>query len=135
MRQLKWGVRIRSPDQTRTIVWKPQFEDPRCRDHSKFSRKETTKCGFPVQPIPGVAARIALKSGSHRARKNNKQKQLFGIVSGMGGGQICLCVAFSWGNSETHKQNSQEISGKCRDSPGIIPGQSCQDFVYVFVVC
>ena len=38
-----------------------------------------------------------------------------------------------WGEKrETHKQNSQEISGKCRDSPGIIPGQSRGNFVYVF---
>ena len=37
----------------------------------------------------------------------------------MGGGQICLCVAYFLGEKkETHKQTSQEISGKCRDSPG-----------------
>ena len=32
---------------------------------------------------------------------------------------------FSWAKRETQKQNSQDISGKRRDSPGIIPGQSC----------
>ena len=38
------------------------------------------------------------------------------------GGQICLRVAFcllgaNWGKMERHKHISQEISGKCRDSP------------------
>ena len=50
----------------------------------------------------------------------------------MGGGQIVYVFPFSWGKSETHKQNSQEISGKSRDSPGIILGQSGENFVYVF---
>ena len=68
-------------------------------------------------------------------KKPNKHKQLFGIVPEMGGGQICLCVAlFSWGERETHKQNSQEMSGKCQNSPGIIPGQSRDIVVYVFLV-
>ena len=43
-----------------------------------------------------------------------------------------MCFPFSWGKRETHKQNSQEISGKGRESPGIIPGQSRENFVFVF---
>ena len=39
---------------------------------------------------------------------------------------------FSWGRRDTHKQNSQEISVKWWDSPGIVPGQSRGKFVYVF---
>ena len=45
-------------------------------------------------------------------------------------------LPFSWAKRETHKQNPQEIAGKCRDSlgdnPGIILGQSRENFVYVF---
>ena len=48
------------------------------------------------------------------------------------GVKLFMCFPFSWGKRETHKQNSQEISGKGRDSPGIIPGQSRENFVYVF---
>ena len=62
----------------------------------------------------------------------NKHKQLRGIVPEMGGGQIVYVFPFSWGKKETHKQNSQEISGKGRESPGTVPGQSRENFVYVF---
>ena len=48
------------------------------------------------------------------------------------GVKLFMCFPFSWGKRETHKQNSQETSGKGRDSPGIIPGQSRENFVYVF---
>ena len=68
--------------------------------------------------------------------KTNKHKQLGGIVPEMGGGQIVYVFPLFLGKRETHKQNSQEISGKgrgeSRDSPGIIPGQSRENFVYVF---
>ena len=50
----------------------------------------------------------------------------------MGGSQIVYVFPFSWGNRERHKQNSQEISGKGRESPGTVPGQSRENFVYVF---
>ena len=40
-----------------------------------------------------------------------------------------MCFPFSWGKRETHKQNSQEISGKGRESPGTVPGQSREIFV------
>ena len=40
----------------------------------------------------------------------------------------CLVV----GLKGTQKQISQKISGKCRDSPGIILGQSSENFVYAF---
>ena len=46
------------------------------------------------------------------------------------GGQICLCVALFL--AEKGNTNSQEISGKCRDSPGIIPEESREQLVYVF---
>ena len=54
---------------------------------------------------------------AHEPELRKKRKQLFGIVPGTGGGQICLFVAFFLGEKETHQQNSQEISGKCRDNP------------------
>ena len=40
---------------------------------------------------PGKKSEV-LKRGAEK--KTNKHKQLLGIVPGMGGGQICLCVAF-----------------------------------------
>ena len=40
---------------------------------------------------------------------------------------------FSWPLRETHKQNSHEISGKCRDSSGAIPGKYCL-CVFLFIV-
>ena len=55
------------------------------------------------------------KSGE---KKTNKHKQLHRIVPEMGGGQIVYVFPFFLGKRETHKQNSQEISGKGRDSPG-----------------
>ena len=38
------------------------------------------------------------------------------------GVKLFMCFPFSLGKRETHKQNSQEISGKGRESPGIVPG-------------
>ena len=52
-------------------------------------------------------------------RKPNKHKQLRGELSR--------------GKTETHKQNSQEITGKGRDSRERIPGQPRESFVYAFL--
>ena len=38
------------------------------------------------------------------------------------GVKLFMCFPFSWGKRETHRQNSQEISGKGRESPGTVPG-------------
>ena len=43
-----------------------------------------------------------------------------------------VCVEFFLGEKGNTKQNSQEISEKGRDSPGIIPGQSRENSVYLF---
>ena len=51
---------------------------------------------------------------------------------GNGWGRICLCVACVLGKREIYNKKSQETSGKCRDGPRIIPGQSREHFVYVF---
>ena len=48
------------------------------------------------------------------------------------GVKFVYVLRFSSGKGETHKQNSQKISGKCRDSPGIILGHSLEILVYVF---
>ena len=42
----------------------------------------------------------------------------------MGGGQIVYVFPFFLGKRETHKQNSQDISGKGWESPGTVPGKS-----------
>ena len=48
----------------------------------------------------------------------SKEKHLFGIVPGMSGSQICLCVAFLLGKQgNTYKQNFQKVSGQPRDNP------------------
>ena len=138
-----------------------------------------------------VACPISALQPNFRGKKNNKHKQLRGIVLEMGGGQIVYVFPFSWGKKEhinrqeasitwcdlfwpkfgqkmpksislhdvleplkqalwasrdviissqicgsklqkvftlgdgcwlPNKQNSQEISGKGRDSPGTVPG-------------
>ena len=70
-------------------------------------------------------------------KKTNKHKQFRGIVPEMGGGQIVYVFPFfSWGKRETHKQNSQEISGtvpgQSRDNPGTIPWTFCL-CVFLFI--
>ena len=61
-----------------------------------------------------------------QGRKNNKHKQFSGLSRERVGVEFVDVLPFSWGERETHKQNSQEISGKrlgqSRDSPWIIPG-------------
>ena len=42
------------------------------------------------------------------------------------GAKFVYVLPLSWGNKETHKQHSQEISGKCLDSPGILRGESLE---------
>ena len=46
-----------------------------------------------------------------------------------------MCFPFSWGKRETHKQNSQEISGKGRESPGTVPGLSRENPVKSLFMC
>ena len=46
-----------------------------------------------------------------------------------------MCFPSSWGKRETHKQNSQEISGKGRDCPGTVPGQSLDNPVKILFMC
>ena len=51
----------------------------------------------------------------------------------VGGDRILFMCCLSLGEKkETHIQNSQEISGQCRDSPGTIPEQSREIFVAAF---
>ena len=68
-------------------------------------------------------------------KKTSKHKQLRGIVPEMGGGQTVYVFPLFLGKRETHKQNVpgnlRKRPGESRDSPGIIPGQSRDDFVYV----
>ena len=44
-------------------------------------------------------------------------------------------LPFSWAKKETRKQNSYEFSGKCRDSPGTIPGLSRDNPVKTKIMC
>ena len=43
------------------------------------------------------------------------------------GVKLFMCFHFSWGKRETHKQNSQEISGKGRESPGTFSRDNSRD--------
>ena len=76
--------------------------------------------------------RIFKWSESHGRKKPININNFAGLSRKWVGVKLFMCFPFSWGKRETHKQNSQEISGKGRDSPGIIPGQSRENFVYVF---
>ena len=51
------------------------------------------------------------------------------------GVKLFMCFPFSWGKRETHKQNSQEISGKGRESPGTVPGESRDNPVKLLFTC
>ena len=51
------------------------------------------------------------------------------------GVKLFMCFPFPWGKGETHKQNSQEISGKGRESPGIVPGWSRDNPVKILFMC
>ena len=62
------------------------------------------------------------------ATRNNRHKNFCG--SKLFWSQNLVLPIFS-GNKETRKHSFQEISGKCWDSPGIAPGQSREDCVYV----
>ena len=57
-------------------------------------------------------------------KTNNKHKQLFGIVPGTGGGQVCLCVACLWDpEKETHN-----VPRKSQENAGTVLGQSRDAF-------
>ena len=54
----------------------------------------------------------------------------------MGGGQIVYVFPFFPGEKrETHKQNSQEISGKGRESPGTVRGESRDNPAKILFMC
>ena len=44
-------------------------------------------------------------------------------------------LPFSWGKRETQKHNSEEMSGKCRDGPGTVPGYSRDNPVKKLLMC
>ena len=46
-----------------------------------------------------------------------------------------MCFPLSWGKRETHKQNSQEISAKGRDSPGIAMIPPALTLVFKRIFC
>ena len=62
--------------------------------------------------------------GLARGRKNNnKHKTTSRDCPGNGWGvKVFMCFPFSRGKKETHKQNSQEISGKGRERAGRVSG-------------
>ena len=70
--------------------------------------------------LTGLFLHRVLNDDLRGTKTIDQHKQLFGIVSGMGGSQTCLCVALFilGGERNTHKQNSQNISGTCLDSSG-----------------
>ena len=104
----------------------------RCEAHFALEAAKTLRMAFRVVHSCWFFLAVHIRG----AKKTNKHKQLLGIVPEMDGGQIVYVFLFFLGKKrETHKQNSQEISEKGRDSPGIIPGQSRENFVYVFSSC
>ena len=77
---------------------------------------------------------VLTRGTKKRKTKNQiKHTQLLGIVPGM----VVYVLPFPWAKRETHKQNSQEFSGKSQDSPGTIPWTFVTipwNFVYVSVL-
>ena len=63
-------------------------------------------------------------------QKTKKCKQLFGINPGKGGGQICLCVAFSLGKVK-HGKHIMKISRKLQKNAGTVPGKPRENSIYV----
>ena len=61
--------------------------------------------------------------------KKNKYEELFGIAWEWVGSKLSMCCLSLGEKRETHKQKSQEILRKCRDSPGIILGQSRENSI------
>ena len=62
-------------------------------------------------------------------KKNNKHKQLRGIVPEMGGGQIVYVFPFFLGKKRKH---INKIPRKSPKKAGTVPGQSRENFVFVF---
>ena len=64
--------------------------------------------------------------------KNNKHEQPFGIVPGMGGGQIGLCVALVLGEKGKHINKNPR---KFHENAGTVPGQSRDNPVKNLFMC
>ena len=64
------------------------------------------------------------KLDCYRGTKSNEHEQLFGIVLEMGGGQICLCVAFCFAKKGTHMntcpRTSQENDGEIKTGKVVV---------------
>ena len=65
---------------------------------------------------------------SSGTRKTININNFSGLSRERVGVKVVYVLPFSW----TKREKSQEISGKCQDSPGIILGQSSEIFVDVF---
>ena len=92
--------------------------------------------GRPYRLFSAFSDRIMADNNSSKAifggEKNDNHKQLFRISQNWVGVNFVYVLPVSWGKRDTHQQNSQEISGQSRDSPGIIPGQSREMFCFCF---
>ena len=75
------------------------------------------------QPLKPLLIREQLDHNHDGGRKKPiNTNNFFGIVPGMGGGQIVKHI----------NKTPRRMPGQSRDSPRIIPGQSCENYVYVF---
>ena len=121
-----------------TRAWRMPSEAPKhCRIQSRRARPKWPLWKHRAAPkMRLVEARIRCAPpkhcypetplGSHPTSRGRKKPININNFAGLSqkwvGVKLFMCFPFSWGKRETHKQNSQEISGKGRESPGTVPG-------------
>ena len=108
-------------------LWKPQMpwiiglgaSQPYSRGNSR-KRSESVSGVFP-EFLREFLPESPTRTGGIRGRKKPINiNNLAGLSRKWV--KLFMCFPFSWRKRETHKQHSQEISGKGRESPGRVPG-------------
>ena len=103
-----------------------------CKNYCDRKRKTTIPASLLAQSTPSPNSQLAGKTFSRGDQRTPTTITNFS----KGRSNVFMCRVFSWGMKETRKQKFQEkkISGKGRDSAGIILGQSHEDLFKRFLV-
>ena len=142
---VKFGIRIKSSPNPlksgvfggtgRTMIG-PKFEypvsppDPVCVWHH-LARNQHTICPKTIALQHLIFGQYVIRGAKKPININN----FAGLSRKWVGVKLFMCFPLSRGKRETHKQNSQEISGKGRDSPGTVPGKSRDNPVKILFMC
>ena len=104
--------------------WNFQFRDPRAAPRIPRNSPRAPRMALSLRerffPEIGVVPRLLI--GFRGRKKPININNFAGLSRKWVGVKLFMCFPFSWGKRETHKQNSQEISGKGQESPGTVPG-------------